>query len=97
LTGLAGVILVLGLVAIVIYLVLVNQDLLLYGVPRLSAPLFLVPFLVAVLTLGMIIGVVFAWRGRYWPLWQRLYYTFLTLMAVGFTALLIQSGLMTVL
>jgi pimeloyl-ACP methyl ester carboxylesterase len=95
-TGLVAVIFVVGLV-IVLVLTIADEQLLLFGVPRITAPLFIVPLFIALLTMGMLIATGLAWGKGYWVLWQRLYYTLLTLMAVGFTFLLIQSGLMTVL
>ena len=45
---------------------------------------FLIPPLVAVMTIGMLIFTGLAWARRYWSLPGRAYYTIVTLAAVGF-------------
>lgn len=95
-TGLVAVIFLVGLI-IVLVLTIADEKLLLFGVPRITAPLFIIPGFIALLVAAMLITTGLAWGKGYWVLWQRLYYTGLTLAGLGFTALLIQSGLMTVL
>jgi hypothetical protein len=96
--GLLGLIFGLGLSGVSLYAVIANTNLLvLSSLPGWSAPLFLLPWLLLLLALGLIVATVLIWRGSGWSVWGRLYYTFLMLCAVGYVVVLSVGGLMTVL
>ena len=53
------------------------------GAPILNALLAL-PVLAIVLTIGLVVFTVLAWKDRYWNAWGRLHYTLVTLAALAF-------------
>ena len=57
--------------------------------PASSRYLFILPWLTAILTLGLLAFAFLAWKERWWKLPERVYFTTVTLAAAGFTALLI--------
>ncbi|MBL8093633.1 MAG: alpha/beta fold hydrolase [Anaerolineales bacterium] len=65
---------------------------LLYGLPGWTMPVFVLPALVLLLTLGMLAGAIGSWWDRGWGIPGRLYYAFLTLMCVVFLAALVPLG-----
>ena len=77
---------------------LANTNLLvLSSLPGWSAPLFVIPWLLLLLALGLVVATALIWRGSGWSVWGRLYYTFVSLCAVGYVVVLSAGGLMTVL
>lgn len=91
-TGL-GMILVLGFILIVM-----GNDLgvLFVGVPKIAAPLFVVPPLLLLLASGMVVVAAIIWLSGYWSLWRRIYYSLLTLAALLLVDVLAQWGMLTV-
>lgn len=69
---------------------------LLVGVPKLAAPLFVIPPLLVLLTAAMVVVAISLWVKGYWSAWRRLYYSLLTLAAVGLVGVLIQWQMLTV-
>jgi hypothetical protein len=67
---------------------------LLTGAPKWAAPFFAFPLLVAAITLVMIVLAVTGWVQRHGSAWGRIYYTLLTLAAIGCTGSLFALGLM---
>ena len=59
-------------------------------------PIFAAAWLLVLLALGMAITAVLYWR-QSWSVWRKLYYSFLTLCAVGYVIVLGINGLLTVL
>ena len=59
-------------------------------------PIFAAGWLLVLLAIGMVITAVFYWR-QSWSVWRKLYYSFLTLCAVGYVVVLGLNGLLTVL
>jgi pimeloyl-ACP methyl ester carboxylesterase len=87
---LAGLTVVLNL-AFLIGLVLVIRDvaatnwiMLMFGLPGRAAPLFVIPLLAAVLTVGLPIFTVLAWKEGYWSVVGRVHYSLLTLAGLAF-------------
>ncbi len=96
-SGLA-IIFVSGLTTASFYVITTNINLLvLSSLPGWSAPLFIIPWLLGLLALGMIVATVFVWQSSGWSIWGRLYYTFLTLCAISYVVVLSVGGMMTVL
>lgn len=62
-------------------LALDNNLIVLFGFPSSTKPLFVIPLFNIALTVLMVIGSIFAWRRAYWSIWNRLYYSLLTLAA----------------
>jgi pimeloyl-ACP methyl ester carboxylesterase len=57
--------------------------------PASSRYLFILPWLAAILTLALLAFAFLAWKRRWWKLPDRVYFTIVTLAAVGFTGLLV--------
>jgi pimeloyl-ACP methyl ester carboxylesterase len=94
-TVLLGVIVVVGLVALVFEVLLRGSDIvLLLGVPVRWAWLFALPPAIGLLATGMLVLTVLAWRRRFWGAARRAYYTALAAAALGLATFLIASGLM---
>jgi len=53
-------------------------------VPPILNTLFALPVLAIVLTIGLAVFTVLAWKDRYWGILGRLHYTLVTLAAVVF-------------
>jgi hypothetical protein len=64
----------------------------LYGLPGWTAPLFVIPALVLLLTIGMAVGAIGSWWDRGWGVPGRLFYGFITLMAVVFLVAVVPLG-----
>lgn len=65
------------------------------SVPGATWPIFAAGWLLVLLALGMGGTAVFYWRQN-WSKWDKLYYSFLTLCAVGYVMVLGVNGLLTV-
>ncbi|GAB4430917.1 MAG: hypothetical protein Fur0044_28570 [Anaerolineae bacterium] len=70
---------------------------LLVGIPRAGAPLFVVPPLLLLLTAAIVAVASVLWVRGYWSVWRRVYYTLLTVAALGLVGVLIQWEMMGVL
>jgi hypothetical protein len=55
-----------------------------FGVPAQVAPWLVIPVVTAVLTIGLLVFTVLAWRGRFWTLIARVHYSCVTLSAMIF-------------
>jgi hypothetical protein len=71
-----------------------QPGLLVFGLPPEAAPLFVLPWLAAALSVGLLGLAVWAWKARYWSLASRVHYTLIALAAAGFVWLLYSWGLM---
>jgi hypothetical protein len=82
-----------GLVALVF-----SSDLstLLVGIPKISAPLFVIPPMLVLVTAAMVIIVPVLWIRGCWSVWRRVYYMLLTLSAVVLVGVLIKWEMLTV-
>jgi pimeloyl-ACP methyl ester carboxylesterase len=63
-----------------------NEIMLLFGLPANVGWLAWLPWAVAALAAVMVVSAVAAWLQHYWPVWERIYYTLLTVAAVGAAA-----------
>jgi hypothetical protein len=94
--GLLSVIFAGGLVVVVVRMVLANEMRIYFGVAVSWWPLFILPFVIVLLTLLMGVMCVHAWRDKRGSIWRRLYDTALTL-AAGVTLVpLALSGALSV-
>ncbi|MFN2135362.1 MAG: alpha/beta fold hydrolase [Candidatus Promineifilaceae bacterium] len=62
-----------------------------------AAPFFIISLLLPILALGMAVIAIVAWMRRYWPAWARIYYSIISLAAVGYVIALAAGGMFTVL
>ena len=92
---LAGALLALFVVAlgVGVALNLERQALLLIGVPRDLAWLFVLPILAALLAVALLAGIVAAWRAGAWSLASRVYCSLLTLAALICVGVLANWGM----
>ena len=96
--GLLSFIFAAGLIGVSFYAIVSNTNLLiLSSLPGWSGPLFIIPWLLIGLALGLMVTTILVWRSSGWSIWGRLYYTFLTLAALGYVVVLSMGGLMAVL
>ncbi|MBN1373607.1 MAG: alpha/beta fold hydrolase [Anaerolineaceae bacterium] len=76
-------------------MVMENDYIFLMGVPGGFRPLFLLPPLIIVLVMAMVVLAVLGWKGTYWNTWRKVYFSVLTLCAVGCAVWLVGSGSLT--
>jgi pimeloyl-ACP methyl ester carboxylesterase len=82
--GAMALMFVFGFVLVTVGVVLFDTNLLiLSAMPRTVMPLFLLPFGLALTTIGLLIVTVQQWRKSYGSLWDRLYYSFLLVCALA--------------
>jgi hypothetical protein len=67
----------------VLFILLLNQNALAYGVPPLMVAALAVGLLTAVLTPGLAVFTGLAWKERYWSLAGRVHYTLVALAALA--------------
>jgi pimeloyl-ACP methyl ester carboxylesterase len=71
-----------------------NNMMVVWGVPSVWRPLFLLPLLFLLLTVFML-GESFAgWRSPAWSIWRKVYYTLVTLSALGCVVVMVYVGAM---
>ncbi|MCB0171621.1 MAG: alpha/beta fold hydrolase [Anaerolineae bacterium] len=101
----SGLVIVFGLLALVFVVglnIFIVQSLsgsmaILSVVSSWAAPLFIVPYLLALLALGIIALMIWSWQKKEGTIWSRLYYTFLTLCVIGYISMLAFTGMFSVL
>lgn len=64
------------------------------GVPALAAPVFLLPWFIAVLTCALAIFVVLAWRHKWWGITGSIYFSLVAAACAGFVFWAASMGLM---
>ncbi|MCC6147132.1 MAG: alpha/beta fold hydrolase [Anaerolineaceae bacterium] len=75
-------VLFLGLLTFISFrLALKNELIILYGLPASNKVLFLLPWGMLILTGLMLGGTIFTWVRGYWSIWNRVYFSFVTLAA----------------
>lgn len=65
-----------------------------YGVPGLVIGLLCIPLLTSILTIGLPICAVLAWKNGYWSITERLHYSLITLAALVFIPFLLYWNLL---
>jgi pimeloyl-ACP methyl ester carboxylesterase len=68
-----------------------------FGVPVEYTPLFIFPVLAFILTLGLVIVAILAWMRRYWSMPGRIFFSLVTLAAIGFAGFMIRWDVLTAL
>ncbi len=58
---------------------ILESELLLYGVPAAARLVFFIPFIVILLTIVTMIMMVLAWKNKYWNTWGRVHYSLVAL------------------
>lgn len=71
--------------------------LLLSALSAWSAPLFVIPYLLALLAAAGLLLALLVWARRVWSVWGRLYFTLVAVCAVAYVAMLAVTGMMSVL
>jgi hypothetical protein len=66
------------------------KDEVVYGVPFVVKALLIIPIVTTVLTAGLVVSAVLAWRHKYWNTAGRLHYSLIVLTCVGFVLWLYQ-------
>jgi hypothetical protein len=87
--GFLGMVFVAGLVGFIGY-VLVSENSYLYAfsVPGITRLFLIIPPILLILTIAIVVAAVFIWRQKNWSIWDKGYYTFLALCAVGYVSML---------
>jgi CubicO group peptidase (beta-lactamase class C family) len=67
---------------------------LIYGITPALESFLIMPFITAVLTLGLTVLTFLAWRNQYWSLTGRIFYTWVTIVALGFIPFLLYWNLL---
>lgn len=92
LAGLLALGFVIAVLGISLWAATNDGNTILYGLPGWTMPLFLIPALVLVLTLGMLVSAIRSWWDRGWGVPGRLFYAFVTLMSIVFLGALVPLG-----
>jgi hypothetical protein len=74
--------------------IVIFRDDFIYGPPLVLLPLLCLPLITSLLTPALLVGTALAWLRRYWNLWQRLYYSLLSLTALVFVEFLLYWNLL---
>jgi hypothetical protein len=93
-TALLGIAFVVALGAVIAATAPDNAFLLGFGVPGSAGPIFLLPWLLMVGTIGVVFFAVVAWPRHWWTLTGRLHYSLVALACVGLTAEILSLGLL---
>jgi pimeloyl-ACP methyl ester carboxylesterase len=83
-----------AVIYVLVQMISANDMRLYYGIGGEARLWFVIPPSFALLSLGMLLATFLAWMRRYWSLGMRLYYSFLTLAALGALFVLIRWGLL---
>jgi len=91
--GLLALLFAISMLVYVIFVLSSNLNYLSVYVLPSSATLFLlIPYILIMLNLGMLMFAIYQWRNKMGRLWERLYYSSLTICGMGFLALLSIQG-----
>lgn len=73
-----------GVLTVFFFTMSVERDMMvLWGVPAVLRPLFLLPLLSIGLTILMLVETVLGWGSASWSVWRKLYYSILTICALA--------------
>lgn len=89
LTALLALVFVVGMIIVVFQTALTNEMMLFVGIPASAGALLMLPWIIGGLALLMVACTAFVWMRRSWSVWGRVYYTLLTLGAIGFVGMLV--------
>jgi hypothetical protein len=68
-----------------------------FTIPGAATPFFIIPLILIIIALALFIVAVSGWRKKVWPIWAKIYYSFLTICAVGYVIVLAVGGMVTIL
>jgi len=92
---LAGVLCVLNVLFLLgLLLILSNTAELAFGITPLLTTMFILAFVSAILTVGVVVCALLAWRGRFWSIGGRVHYTLVALATLAFAWELIYWNLL---
>ena len=94
LTSLLGLAFVVALGAVILVTAQDNPFLLGFGVPGNAKPIFILPWLFMLGTVGVVLLAISAWRRRWWTLAGRLHYLFIAIACIGLIAEIFGLGLL---
>ena len=86
---------IIGLAVVLFEMVFANDNRLFFGVRASAGWLFILSWLFALLSLGMLLACLASWIKRYWSVWTRIYYTLLTISGMVCLAVLVIWGVLT--
>jgi hypothetical protein len=89
LNGLLLVSFPIALIVLLITGVASDGNAVLFGFPASTWPLFLIPWVSAFLAMFMFLATIQGWNSVEWSVWRKVYFTLLTLCALGCIALLV--------
>ena len=95
--GLLAVLFVAGLSVFIFQALTSTPMLILSVISGAAAPLFVIPWLLALLALAIVAAMLLQWMLRSSSVWARLYYTFLAVCTVGYVLTLYFTDMMTAL
>jgi uncharacterized membrane protein YidH (DUF202 family) len=87
--GFLGAVFVIGLIGFLGYVLTTQSSYLYaYSVPGVARFILIIPPFLLVLTVAVVIAAIFIWRQHNWSIWDKAYYTFLAICAVGYVSML---------
>jgi hypothetical protein len=89
-----------GIAMIVIFISVVAADnlsyLSVYALPGIARYFLIIPYLLVALAAGAFLVSIAHWRSPAGPLWERIYYSLLTLCAIGVVTIIIAEAFLVV-
>lgn len=73
-----------SLIFITGFILMFSKQEIVFGLPKWSMIIFILPYIIGLLVLCMASFAVIAWKKKYWTLAGRIYYTFITLISFSF-------------
>jgi CubicO group peptidase (beta-lactamase class C family) len=90
----AGLLSLLSLAFVIVLMTVFSNPEIVYGLPPAVDFLFFLPWVIALLAAGMVIGTILTWAQRYWGWLRRLHYTLTTLAALAFVWFMVYWNLL---
>jgi len=92
-TSLLGLGFLIGLIGVVLKTAQENPFLLGFGIPVSAAPIFLLPWLMLLTTIGIALFTVAAWKRHWWSVASRVHYSLVALACFSFVMWVVSLGL----
>jgi hypothetical protein len=97
LTGFILWVFIIGLIAVLVEMVINNDNRLFFGVPSMLRGWFVLPVFALLFGIGMVLSSMTAWIKSNWSIWMRLYYSLITIAALSSLFILGKWGILTAL
>jgi len=68
-----------------------------FTIPGAAAPFFIIPLILTIIALALFIVAASGWRKKVWPIWAKIYYSFLAICAAGYVVVLAAGGMVMIL